>query len=317
MKKIIFAFLCVSLLSCKGGSDPTEEVVDLSDAKSKISYALGADQARAIIESNDPNFGSYNLDKIVQYFKIGQGMENVFDKDCSDALQKLFATGEPVKDTTILNKASECYGKISGYVFFQSWNHKAALDKIDLNLVAIGFSHGLREKYDLLSKEEQQKIVQEFSQDVNKMNGQKLIDQAKKLSHVALSPSGVVVQTIMEGTGKNPIPSDDVLAHYVLLNSNGDTIQNSFDIHTKYKQDLTPFSLDGGVILGWTEAIPMMKIGGKYKIFVPYNLGYGERGYFNQQIGNYDIEPYESLVFYIEPLAAGKAGTVKSLPAKK
>ena len=93
------------------------------------------------------------------------------------------------------------------------------------------------------------------------------------------------------------------------MNALGDTLQSSFDMVEIYKQPLTPFGL-ANVIQGWQEGIPTMKKGGTYKLYVPYHLAYGEQGMFNPQTKKYDIQPYQSLVFYIELINHGPAGTL-------
>jgi FKBP-type peptidyl-prolyl cis-trans isomerase FkpA len=147
--------------------------------------------------------------------------------------------------------------------------------------------------------------------DMNKQNGISMLENAKKLKNTVSTSSGLVLETLQEGKGGNPSPSDDVLAHYILMNSSGDTLQSSFKMVELYKQKLTAFSLLS-VVPGWTEGIPMMKKGGKYKLYLPFHLAYGEQGMFNPQTQSYDIQPFESLVFYIELLNYGKAGSLTS-----
>jgi FKBP-type peptidyl-prolyl cis-trans isomerase FklB len=75
------------------------------------------------------------------------------------------------------------------------------------------------------------------------------------------------------------------------------------------KQPLQAFNLTG-VVAGWQEGFPLMKKGGIYKLYLPFHLAYGEEGMFNQQTQSYQIQPFESLVFYIELIDYGKAGSL-------
>ena len=102
--------------------------------------------------------------------------------------------------------------------------------------------------------------------------------------------SGLQYEVIKEGTGPKPTPKDQIMAHY-----HGTTLEGKvFDSSVERGEPATfPVS---GVIKGWQEILPMMPVGSKYKIYVPSDLAYGQRG------AGQDIGPNEALIFEIELL---------------
>src|SRR5690606_553789 len=109
----------------------------------------------------------------------------------------------------------------------------------------------------------------------------------KKKEGVVTLPSGLQYKVIKEGEGKSPGPSDTVVVNY-----RGTLIDGTeFDSSLKRGEPAT-FPLNQ-VIPGWTEALQLMKEGGKMEVFVPANLAYGE-----QTTGI--IGPKSTLVFEIE-----------------
>lgn len=305
--RIAYTLLLVVAASCGEGAGEKEEV-KLTTFKDKLSYTLGADHARAISESGDPNFAKYDITEMLEGFKEGLKNEKAFDEDCKTTMNSLFGSTGTEFNEKYAKKGSNCIGKISGIFFSTGWKEKQAMSKIDMSKVLIGFEHGLRKIDTLVPRNEQSSMIQEFMTDLNKMNGAKMIEKARKKKNVTVTQSGMVLETLQEGKGGSPASGDDIMAHYILMNSLGDTLQSSFEMVEKYKQPLTGFSLLN-VVPGWQEGIPMMKKGGKYKLYVPYHLAYGEQGMFNPQSGSYDIQPYESLTFYIELIDYGKPGS--------
>ena len=102
-------------------------------------------------------------------------------------------------------------------------------------------------------------------------------------------PSGLEIEDIVEGDGQTVEPGDTVTAHYVGVSySNGE----QFDSSWESGQPAT-FPLDG-VIPGWQEGIPGMKVGGRRKLVIPPDLGYGEQGFPP------DIGPNETLIFVVD-----------------
>lgn len=96
--------------------------------------------------------------------------------------------------------------------------------------------------------------------------------QNKKRPGVVELPSGLQYEIIKQGTGPIPKATDTVKANYALSLINGQEIQSSF----KTGQPLViPVNR---VIPGWVEALQLMPVGSRWKLYVPSNLGYGDRG---------------------------------------
>jgi FKBP-type peptidyl-prolyl cis-trans isomerase len=135
-----------------------------------------------------------------------------------------------------------------------------------------------------------------------KEKGRQVIEQAKNRPNTKVDPSGYILSTLEEGTGLQVKEGSDVQAHYILSNSNGEVIENSYMSSSQNNQPAPSFSLNG-VVKGWQMAIPQMKEGGRYKLVLPYDLAYGEQG-------NKTIQPFETLTFEIEVIKSGAPGSL-------
>ena len=102
--------------------------------------------------------------------------------------------------------------------------------------------------------------------------------------------SGLQYEVITDGDGATPSQESVVRTHYRGTLIDGKQFDSSYD-----RGEPTEFPV-GGVIAGWTEALQNMKVGSKWKLYIPYHLAYGERG------AGGDIGPYQALVFEIELL---------------
>ena len=120
-----------------------------------------------------------------------------------------------------------------------------------------------------------QQKLQEFMTkkiSVAKEAGTKFLEENKKRPGVITLPSGLQYEIITKGTGPIPKATDTVKAHYTGTLLDGTEFDNSY----KRGEALTiPVS---SVIKGWVEALQLMPVGSKWKLFVPSDLAYGDRG---------------------------------------
>lgn len=121
---------------------------------------------------------------------------------------------------------------------------------------------------DLMKKqEEKNKLIA----DENKKAGSAFLAENAKKEGVTTLPSGLQYKVVKEGTGDNPKPTDKVTVHYKGTLIDGKVFDSSID-----RGQPASFQLNR-VIKGWTEGLQLMKPGGKAILYIPSELGYGDR----------------------------------------
>lgn len=136
-----------------------------------------------------------------------------------------------------------------------------------------------------------QTAKQHATSEQNRIEGEKFLAENKKEEGIVTLPSGLQYKIITEGKGPSPKATQTVVANYVGTFING----HEFDSSIKRGQ---PAELPvSGFMAGWTEALQLMKVGSKWKLFVPANLAYGDQG-----AGDL-IAPGSTLIFEIELLS--------------
>jgi len=133
-------------------------------------------------------------------------------------------------------------------------------------------------------QKEQGKIAQKSLEE-----GNAFLEKNKSNAGVKVTPTGLQYEVIKEGTGKMPNDSSIVRVHYHGTLIDGKVFDSSVD-----RGEPAEFPVYG-VIPGWTETLKMMTVGSKWKIYLPAELGYGERA--PQEIG-----PNKVLIFEVELL---------------
>ncbi len=188
------------------------------------------------------------------------------------------------------------------------YNFGASLTKevpdIDAAALQRGLQDALKKARPALTPEQQAEVMGKFQQTAmaqkqarmeaaEKKNAEAaakfMAENAKKPGVTAL-PSGLQYQVLASGKGASPKASDRVKVHYTGTLLNGEV----FDSSIKRGEPAT-FQVDQ-VIAGWTQALQKMKVGDKWKLYIPPELGYGKRG------AGARIEPGMALVFEVELL---------------
>ncbi|MFB2120183.1 FKBP-type peptidyl-prolyl cis-trans isomerase [Parapedobacter sp. 2B3] len=149
--------------------------------------------------------------------------------------------------------------------------------------------------------QERQLIMEAITAAREKMDGQRqdeahaFMEANKVRSGVTVTASGLQYEVLRAGTGERPTVSDTVTVHYKGQLTNGHVFDSSYD-----RGQPATFPL-GRVIAGWQEGLQLMPAGAHYRIYVPYELGYGERG------AGQDIPPYSNLIFEVELVSVQRA----------
>lgn len=120
--------------------------------------------------------------------------------------------------------------------------------------------------------------------------GKAFLEENKKAKGVKVTESGLQYEILTEGTGAKPAKSDKVRVHYTGSLIDGTVFDSSVKRGTPAEFPVT------GVIAGWVEALQMMPVGSKWRLTIPHNLAYGERG------AGASIPPFSTLIFEVELL---------------
>jgi len=183
--------------------------------------------------------------------------------------------------------------------------------KANTDLIIQGLRDGIGGAKGMLTDAEMQATMQEFQQKVmaqqeaktkalgekNKTEGEAFLAKNKTRKEVKTTASGLQYETLKEGTGPSPKPTDTVTVNYKGTLIDGSTFDSSYD-----RGQPATFVLNQ-VIPGWTEGVQLMKVGGKTKFYIPSALGYGDKG-----AGNL-IGPNAPLIFEVELISIGAPQT--------
>jgi FKBP-type peptidyl-prolyl cis-trans isomerase len=139
-----------------------------------------------------------------------------------------------------------------------------------------------------------QAVEQSASKEISQQNTAEevaFMKSNKDAKGVITTASGLQYTVIKEGSGAKPVVNDTVRVHYAGSLLNGKEFDSSIKRGEPAEFGVTQ------VIKGWTEALQLMNVGSKYRLFVPSKLAYGERG-AGQAIG-----PCSMLIFDVELIA--------------
>lgn len=174
---------------------------------------------------------------------------------------------------------------------------QTGLKDLDVEAFVKAFTEIMKNEKTSMSLEEASQHIQAYFSakqnemlETNKKEGEEFLAENKKKENVVTLPSGLQYEVLTEGDGAIPTATDTVKCHY-----HGTLIDGTvFDSSVQRGQPAV-FGVTQ-VIQGWVEALQLMPVGSKWRLFVPSNMAYGE-----QSAGN-DIEPNSTLIFEVELL---------------
>jgi len=174
---------------------------------------------------------------------------------------------------------------------------KSGIKELNIEKFSQGVKNVLLNENFEISEEESRTILNNFftqlQQEIlekNKTQGKVFLEENAKCENVKVTDSGLQYEVLKEGKGEIPTATDKVKVHY-----HGTLIDGTvFDSSIRRGEPAT-FGVTQ-VIQGWVEALQLMTVGSKWKLFIPHKLAYGAQG------AGELIEPFSTLIFEVELL---------------
>ena len=173
----------------------------------------------------------------------------------------------------------------------------SGVSSLDYAKLAKGIQDVMEQNQPEISYEEAQTVINDFFEQLQTLVGGKsqneglaFLEENAKRAEVITLPSGLQYEILTEGTGATPKATDQVKVHYHGLLIDGTVFDSSVR-----RGEPTTFGVTQ-VISGWVEALQLMPVGSKWKLFIPSNLAYGAQG------AGQAIAPHTTLIFEVELL---------------
>ena len=173
----------------------------------------------------------------------------------------------------------------------------SGIKTIDIDAFNMAIEDAYQGQMPQISADEANQIIQEYisrvqdkEKDENLKAGKAYLEENKKKQHVEELPSGMQFEVMSQGDGDLPSASDNVKCHY-----HGTLIDGTVFDSSVQRGEPSVFPVNG-VIQGWQEALQLMPVGSKWKLYVPPHLAYGENG------AGGVIGPNATLIFEVELL---------------
>jgi FKBP-type peptidyl-prolyl cis-trans isomerase FklB len=168
-------------------------------------------------------------------------------------------------------------------------------DDLDLLALARGIEDILGGRVSAEDMEKAGRKVQAYMQDVvnakaanAQADGQAFLEENAKREEVIIRPSGLQYEVLKAGTGQTPAATNTVVAHYEGRLLDGTVFDSSI-----MRGEPAQFPVNN-LIQGWQEALQLMPVGSKWRLYIPSNLAYGSQG------AGRDIPPFATLIFDLE-----------------
>ena len=170
------------------------------------------------------------------------------------------------------------------------------LDQLDIALVTNGIQDVFENNQFKVNPNEANELIKTYLEEANtaaygenKQKGIDFLNKNKKRSEVQTTESGLQYEVMVAGEGDSPNSNDTVTVHYHGTLIDGTVFDSSVE-----RDSPASFGVHQ-VIPGWTEALQLMNVGSKYRLYIPQELAYGA----NPHPGG-PIKPFEALIFDVE-----------------
>ncbi len=290
IKTLSIIALSLSLLSCGGTKEsqvdeknPEEQTISGVKADmGVVSYVHGVMFSRQLKNQRLAFINPEDLLKDFQNFK----QNGLGDFNAEKALTELRELAQKTESFTTIegsdvDKAKSIFSKL----YFDDIKRSPISEELNFEK----FQEGVLTFWnnDKNPSEDSITIFTDYMKNAVIKIGKTFLDENSKKDGITVTPSGLQYEVIKEGNGDKPADTSKVLAHYEGTLIDGTKFDSSYD-----RGEPSEFPLNQ-VIAGWTEGLQLMGVGSKYKFYIPYNLGYGERGART-------IPPYSTLIFTVE-----------------
>lgn len=191
-----------------------------------------------------------------------------------------------------MDRVSYALGLSIGNNFLSS-----GINKLDVAAFTQALQDVLNNAAPAMSYDEAKDVINEFfaglqveKLEINKKAGEEFLSINKNKTGVVTLPSGLQYEILVKGEGAIPKSTDQVSVHYHGTLIDGTVFDSSIQRGTPATFGVTQ------VIRGWVEALQLMPVGSKWRLFIPSDLAYGESG------AGQSIEPNSTLIFDVELL---------------
>lgn len=173
----------------------------------------------------------------------------------------------------------------------------SGLKQIDVESFVKAFTEIMNNTTPSMSPQEANQVIQSYFSKMqdemlenNLKEGEAFLEENRKKEGVVTLPSGLQYEVLKEGDGAKPKATDKVKCHYHGTLLNGQVFDSSVQ-----RGQPAVFGVNQ-VIKGWVEALQLMSVGAKWRLYIPSDLAYGAQGAGNS------IEPNSALIFDVELL---------------
>ena len=294
MKKTKIILMALVALLCMGATAATKK-----QRKGKKAAKEVAERVDTVsVDTFSYLLGMANSNGLKAYLSQRMGIDTAYVEDFLKGFQQKELTEADKRE-----KARLAGMEIREQVETQVWSNANrqiddSVDVLNHEQFIKGFQNGIFPVDTTFSMDSAQSLVQkqmayyhkvkmEKKYGANRLAGEQFLKLNAKQDSVQTTASGLQYKVITMGTGEKPQKTDRVKVDYEGRLIDGTVFDNS------YKRGKPATFPVGQVIAGWTEALCMMPVGSKWEVYVPQELGYGDR---EQQ----KIPPFSCLVFTIE-----------------